>query len=113
MVRSTKLEYLGQKPLRIEKIYFTALSQLKSLQKQLSSDFQLKELYEQTLKTDLQKFYVKPIDKQQPEFDKIWHLPHHPVVNPNKPGKMRRVANNAVKFRGQSLNSDLITGPDL
>ena len=50
---------------------------------------------------------------QQPEFDKIWHLPHHPVVNPNKPGKVRRVANNAVKFRGQSLNSDLITGPDL
>ena len=50
---------------------------------------------------------------QQPEPEKIWYLPHDPVVNPNKPGKVRRVANAAAKFRGQSLNSNLITGPDL
>ena len=35
------------------------------------------------------------------------------MVNPNKPGKVRRVANAAAKFRGQSLNSILITRPDL
>ena len=102
-----------KKPLRIENNYFAALSQLKSLQKRLSNDLQLKELYEQTLTTDLQKFYVKPVEMQQPEPEKIWYLPHHPVVNPNKPGKVRRVANAAAKFRGQSLNSNLITGPDL
>ena len=50
---------------------------------------------------------------QQPEPKKTWYLPHHPVVNPNKPGKVRRVANAGAKFRGQSLNSNLITGPDL
>ncbi|XP_075247137.1 uncharacterized protein LOC142340448 [Convolutriloba macropyga] len=101
-----------KKPLRIENNYFAALSQLKSLQKRLSKDLQLKELYEQTLTTDLRKFYVKPVEMQQPEPEKIWYLPHHPVVNPNKPGKVRRVANAAAKFRGQSLNSNLITGPD-
>ena len=99
--------------MRIENNYFAALSQLKSLRKRLSNDLQLKELYEQTLTTDLQKFYVKPVEMQQPEPEKIWYLPHHPVVNPNKPGKVRRVANAAARFRGQSLNSNLITGPDL
>ena len=50
---------------------------------------------------------------QQPEPEKIWYLPHHPVFNPNKPGKVRRVAKAADKFKGQSLNSNLMTGPDL
>ena len=102
-----------KKPLRIENNYFAALSQLKSLQKRLSNDIQLKELYKQTLTTDLPKFYVMPFEMQQPEPEKFWYLPHHPVVNSNKPGKVRRVANCAAKFRGQSLNSILITRPDL
>ena len=38
---------------------------------------------------------------------------NHPVENINKPGKVRRVANAASKFRGQSLNSKFPTGPDL
>ena len=42
-----------------------------------------------------------------------WYLPHHPVVNPNKPGKVRRVLNGAAKFHGASLNKSLLTGPDL
>ena len=49
----------------------------------------------------------------EPEPEKIWYLPHHPVQNPNKPGKIRRVANAASKYRGQSLNSNLLTGLDL
>ena len=50
---------------------------------------------------------------QDPQPDAIWYLPHHPVENINKPGKVRRLANAASKFRGQSLNSNLFTGPDL
>ena len=50
---------------------------------------------------------------QAPPPKSIWYLPHHPVTNPNKPGKVRRVANAASKFRGESLNSNLLTGPDL
>ena len=42
-----------------------------------------------------------------------WYLPHHPVVHPHKPGKVRRVLNGAAKFQGQSLNNLLLTGPDL
>ena len=50
---------------------------------------------------------------QAPPPESIWYLPHHPVTNPNKPGKVRRVANAASKFRGESLNSNPLTGPDL
>ena len=49
---------------------------------------------------------------QDPPPDRTWYLPHHPVENPNKPGKVRRVANAASKFRGQSLNTNVLTGPD-
>ena len=42
-----------------------------------------------------------------------WYLPHHAVVRPHKPGKVRRVLNGAAKFHGQCLNSALLAGPDL
>ena len=63
--------------------------------------------------TDFQRFYVMPVEMQQPEPEKVWYLPHHPVVNPNKSGKVRRVENAAAKFRGRSLNSNLIKVPFL
>ena len=40
-------------------------------------------------------------------------LPHHPVVNPNKPGKVRCLLNGASKFHGTSLNKSLLVGSDL
>ena len=42
-----------------------------------------------------------------------WYLPRHPVVNANKPGKVRRVLNGGSKFHGTSLNKSLLVGPDL
>ena len=57
--------------------------------------------------------YVEPVIKQHPPLDKIWYLPTHPVKNPNQPGKSRQVANAASKFKGCSLITSLLTGPDL
>ena len=34
-------------------------------------------------------------------------------MNPNKPGKIRRVCDAACRYQGSSLNDHLITGPDL
>ena len=45
--------------------------------------------------------------------DKEWYLPHHPVINLNKPRKVRRVLNGAAKLHGSSLNKFLLTGPVL
>ena len=96
-----------------ENNYFSALSQVKSLNRRLERNPQLRDNYMKTLQTDLEKNYIKPVEMQDPLPDRIWYLPHHPVENPNKPGKVRRVANAASKFRGKSLNSNLLTGPEL
>ena len=71
------------------------------------------QLYEKTLETDLEKGYVKSVTFPNPAPEKIWYLPHHPVTNSNKPGKVRRVANAAYVFKKQSLNKNLLSGPDL
>ena len=96
--------------------YFSSLVQLKSLEKPLAKDDDLREKYASTIKEDLNKGYVIEVPdahKVESRSDKEWYLPHHPVLNPNKPGKVRRVLNGAAKFHGASLNKSLLTGPDL
>ena len=79
----------------------------------MSKDETLRIKYQETLQTDLEKGYVKPVVFTEPQPETVWYLPHHPVCNPKKPGKVRRVANAASSFRGQSLNDNLLSGPDL
>ena len=96
--------------------FFLPLVQLKSLEKRLSRDTSLKENYANTIREDLGKGYlitVPDADKVEQRSDKEWYLPHHPAINPNKPGKVRRVLNGAAKFHCTSLNKSLLTGPDL
>ena len=45
--------------------------------------------------------------------DRELYLPHHPVVNPNKPGNVRRVPYGTFKIHGTILNKSLLVGPDL
>ena len=42
-----------------------------------------------------------------------WYLTHHPVINPRKPGKTRIVFDCAATYRGESLDSQTLPGPDL
>ena len=98
---------------KLENNYPVAKAQLDSLPRRLNKDIELKQLYEKTLETDLEKGYVKPVTFTYPLPEKIWYLTHHPVNNPNKPGKVRRVANAASAFRKQSLNKNFLSGPDL
>ena len=46
-------------------------------------------------------------------FGKEWYLPHHPELNPNKPGNVRPVCNAASKYKEVCLNDKLLAGPDL
>ena len=63
---------------------------------------------------DMEKGYIKRLAKEEAAapVTRKWYLIHHPVINPKKPGKVRRVCDAAVKFQGLSLNSHLLSDPD-
>ena len=46
-------------------------------------------------------------------FGKEWYLPHHPLLNPKMPCKLRRVCNAASKYKEVRLNDKLLEVPDL
>ena len=63
----------------------------------------------------IKKGYIQKLsDEKAQECSPItWYTPHHRVANLNKPGKVRIVFDAAAKSQGQSLNSNLFSGPDL
>ena len=77
--------------------YIVAKAQPESLQIQKGKPTM--QLYDQSLSTDIDKGYVIPVTFLHPPPPRIWYLPHHPVINPQKPGKVRRATNAASKFR--------------
>ena len=95
--------------------YSSALGQLYSLERRFQRDPNLKELYLQSIDTDVEKGFVKILGKSEVKgtFGREWYLPHHPVLNPNKPGKVRRVCDAAAKYKDVCLNDKLLAGPDL
>ena len=50
----------------------------------------LKEQYSKTVRDDLEKGYIIEVEEHNPNCrtPREWYLPHHPVVNPHKPGKV-------------------------
>ena len=98
-----------------EQLFF-ALLQLKSLERRLRKDADLKTSYTKTVSDDFSKSYIVQVDKIdcfKVDQSREWSSPHHPVVHPHNPGKVRKVLNGAATFHGQSLNSALLAGPDL
>ena len=78
--------------------FVSAYTQLCSLQLCPERNPDTKKRYEATLKTDLQNEQVRQSSSRS---DPQWYLPHHPVINPNDPEKVRRVRNAACKFEWQ------------
>nr|CAB3263162.1 uncharacterized protein LOC104265735 [Phallusia mammillata] len=92
-----------------------AMKRLSYLKRRLETDSQLYEKYKQTLDTYLNEGYARRLkcDDKEPEDGAVWYLPHHPVVHPQKPGKVRVVFDCAARYHNISLNDQLLQGPDL
>ena len=90
-----------------------AKKQLDSLLQRLKRNTEMAQKYQETIDTDLQKGFIVKVDDSHEDSTGNWYLPHHPVTNINKPGKVRRVLNASSIYKGVSLNSNLLTGPDL
>ena len=93
-----------------------AKSQLLSLERRLCKNPELQVGYVKSIEDDIANGYVRKVpftEVQTTHSLPQWYLPHHPVVNPNKPSEFRRVCNAAARFAGKSLNEVLVPGPDL
>ena len=85
-----------------------AKSHFLSLEKCLDRNPYLKHRYAESIRIDVEKGYVRKISADElaeGEKDPQWYLPHHPVMNPNKPEKVRRVCNAASRFCRVSLRA--------
>ena len=86
-----------------------------SLTQRLRKDPTLHKLYQKTFENYIRKGYSRKMSPEEVNrtSEKTRYLPHHPVFNPNKPGKIRVVFDAASKHEGVSLNSRLLSAPDL
>ena len=95
---------------KLQNNYFSAVSELKNLQKRLQKDPSLNQTCNQTLQTDLNESFVKSVEIQASPPGSIWYFPHHPASNPNIPEK--ELPTKHQKF-AVNRNSNLLTGPKL
>ena len=104
-----------ERPPRLPDDKLMAEHRLKLLGKRLSKDSSLKEKYTSGIHDLLEKGYAEPVPPK--DIDRrdgcVWYLPHHPVINPRKPGKVRIVFDCAARYQDTSLNDTVYQGPDL
>ncbi|XP_075259863.1 uncharacterized protein LOC142351609 [Convolutriloba macropyga] len=100
-----------EKDIKLPNNCFKAKVLWHALQQRLERDTNFRERHEETIKKDLDKNYITTADPSCRH--SVWYLPHHPVINKQKPDKIRRVTNAASKYEGTSLNDALLTGTDL
>ena len=84
------------------------------LKKRLINNHDLYSKYKKTMNDYLEQEHAKRISEEElhPKDKPVWYLPHHPVVHPLKPEKVRVVYDCAAKYRGTSLNQQLMQGPN-
>ena len=73
----------------------------------------LHQKYTESVQDYIAKGYAKKVNDADTNSKHVWYLPHHPVINVNKPGKVRVVFDCAATYNGISLNSQLLQGPIL
>ena len=91
-----------------------AEKRLSSLARKLQKNPALQTQYAAGMQDLIAKGYaVRVPEKELSRSDgRVWYLPHHPVINPNK-DKPRIVFDCAAEHHGTSLNNKVLPGPDL
>ena len=88
---------------------------LKSTEKSLNAkDGFVKNEYEETIKSYIQKGYLKKLTPEEMSSPSCWYLPHFPIVKLEKTTtKVRIVFDCSAKYEGVSLNDAIYAGPKL
>jgi hypothetical protein len=85
------------------------------LSKKLARNPDMRQRYTKEIHGYISNGYARKLtaDETVSVTDRTYYLPHHGVTNPKKPGKLRVVFDAAAQHHGHSLNSKLLSGPDL
>ena len=91
-----------------------ALSRFSSLERKFERNPEFANKYKETINEYVNKGHaVKLTQEDSKNVTPITnYVPHHGVVNSNKPGKVRVVFDAAAEFQNTSLNKNLLKGPD-
>lgn len=82
------------------------------LERQFMKNKKFFEDYKKFMNDILQKSYARLAFEIQP-YGKTCYIPHHGIYHPSKPGKLRVGFDCSVEFNGRSINTELLSGPDL
>ena len=87
---------------------------LHSLEKKLTKNQHFKQLYEQQISDYIEKGYAKKLSENElPITSPITnYVPHHGVLNVNKPNKVRVVFDAAAIYHETCLNNNLLPGTE-
>jgi len=91
-----------------------ALQRAEGIKRRMNRDVKFKQDYTAFMSDIISKDYARkvlPVHKADP--GKCWYLPHHGVYHPRKPHKIRVVFDCSCQYKGQSLNHELMQGPNL
>ena len=95
--------------------YQVALKRFKALERR----FNLDPTYASSYTLIIEDYFTrgisrltKPKELERTGPNSVNYIPHHGVINPNKPGKIRVIFDASAKFRGRSLNDHLFRGID-
>ena len=92
-----------------------ALNRLMCLKGRFTKNPSLKKGYVNTIDKYLSKGHASKVNLSTDKCDDVfvWYLPHHPVIHPYKPSKVRVVFDCTAKCKGMCLNDVLMQGPNL
>ena len=105
-------------PFKNEKIVFDnnrtlAEYRLERLKAKIKRDKKYHQDYLKSMEDMIHKGYAEEVPSQNSVNGFIYYLCHHGVYHPRKPEKLRVVFDCSATYKKQSLNSQLLQGPDL
>lgn len=91
-----------------------ATSRMECLERKMRKNPEVANNLRSLIRDYEEKGYIRQLNKEeiQNRSSITWYLPVFPVINSNKPGKVRLVWDAAATVDGISLNSALLKGPD-
>lgn len=99
---------------KLENNYKMALRRLKLTEKRIEKEPILRESYEKTIESYLEKGYTRKVSRSKKKPVEQWYLPHFPVVRMDKETtKVRIVSDAAAKYDDVCLNDMIHEGPKL